>query len=619
MEDVFNFANNFYEEGGLDPKKLIPEFRIKLREELCFKGRKIPYADFTKCVKRDNTYTPLVCLPASSVKEDDIVLDLHPLLSAGVAEMLALLSHQEDFTDMQWLEWCAELEFAKDWFTMLDQIDESFRADESVDTVSPTLALSETLRTSIVDYRFVTIRRIYAQLNALHAVNPKSYCIALIEAMKVAYSGISLFMNPIAVFCHDSRREISSLQQRWENLTKERLSRFGAIEYNVNNSGRIRRISDGRGLSISMLGMFLYDFFNKFGDFAGVAPVVPIRKRESREGLEQVFEACLGDDYVGRLLSNGKCRIMPCDNDMVMIGSEANFLAIDCQHRAELDGMEIGRGFAEGHMLWKHAVGIKEMEPTGILPPVDVTYGTRSDFIHACIDFVFSRRGIKLSSNLLNSKRDELVDAIMERVDADATLEKYKTSLENTTNATLARARDVLKRKDMEVTELRGSLEYTRLMVAEKQHIIDELRKEVSSLRSKVKSTYSVDSEVEAEEELTETSVSNSEMLDFVNQFRLVFIGGKNIMEQRLHDAGFTNVYFLDSERAGNSTLVYGDFFCICTKFVSHKLVYNAETNYKDQLDSFFYFNGTNADAFLRVCYHFMHEWFKSEGGDSDA
>lgn len=610
VEDVFTFAKGFYEEGNLRMDKLVPRLQVKLREELCLKGRKIPYDDFSKFVKRGSSYTPLVC--CSSTEKDDIVLDLSPVISVGIAELLTMVSYEDDVVDLKYIGWLNELEFASDWYSMLETAGKLF--DVTAD-INSHLALTETLRSGLIDFRFPTVRRIYASLQALKTINPKSYCVAVIEAMRVCYAAITLFMNKDAVFKHNRVGYISHAQYTWEGRIKTYLSRFGAVEYTPEGQTRTRRITDGRGVGIGLFGMFMFDLFNKFADASGVAPVVPISDPTSRNNLENVFLMSLGDDFVGRYLRNGSCRVMSCSNTIVAMGNEANFLTLDCNNDAELNGITVGRGFVEGHILWKHATGVKEFETTGVLPPVDVSYGTRVDIVHACLDFVYSDRGMRMNTAIAKAQSGELIDAVLRRVDANATLERYRQEIEQSASSVIQEAQRAVIEKDEETESLRVALASANSSLAEKQRIIDELRAEVQSLRMKVRSTYS-EEEFEAhaeEEEVAVSDVSTEEMLAFVNQFRIVVLGGYDTMQQRLEEAGFTNLYFLQSERVLNNTKASGDFFCICTKFVSHKLAFGAETHYSDQLDSFFYFNGTNTDLFLRTCYDFIHGWFESD------
>lgn len=612
-----SFSKKYYDEGSLEMSRFVPELHEKFRDQLCLKGRKIAYDDFTKFVKRGSSYSPLVCWNGE-IGEKDRVIDLAPLINVGLAEYVTMMSHSHDHVDMSFLGWLQEMEFVQDWYSMLERAGEMI--DLKVGECDISFSIAECLRTSLIDYRFTTVRRIYATLQALKWMNPKSYCFAVIEGLRLAFSIASVFMCPELSL--NSPPELAHpAKMAYEQIVKTRLSRFGAVEYTVEGTDRVRRITDGRGLGISTATLFLIDLFKRFGDKRGVGEVVPYDKQSSREAVVNMFDACLGDDFIGRLVRNGRGSVMPCEDSLVMMGNEANFLAVDCHETYYVDGIKSGRGFKEGHILWKYAAGVEDFKLTGVLPPCDVTYGTRVDFVHACLDFAFSDRGMKMTSTALKKDEDAVIHAVMANMDVDAVVDSYKRELAMTAAKAISDANDIALARSIEIAGLNSALKAAGETIDEKQHIIDELSEEVRSLRSKVRSIYSDEDDVSdgAESGVAESSISTEEMLEFVNQFRLVVVGGFKEMPTKLQDAGFTNFFCLSSERASNNTLASGDFFCLCTKFLSHKLAYNVERHYCDQLDQFFYFNGTNVDIFLRTCYEFINGWFENGGGKDET
>lgn len=608
------FARSYFRDGNMDMDSFIPKLPVKYRDQLCFKGRKIDYEDFAKFVKRDGVYTPLVCLVGEPTGADQ-VLDFSSLLAVGLAEVVTMISHGTNLANCEFANWVNELEFSEDWYDMLDRGSAIFRYDIS-DPSASYLALAETLRSSLIDYRFPIIKRIYADLMALRWHCPKSFCAAVIEGIKLAFSVSSVFMTPHLSFESMAASSGSAEAIMYEQVLQTSLCRWGCVEYTPDGSDKPRRISDGRGLGLSALCLFLIDIFNRFGDSRLQSPV-PFRDPSSREAVEAMFEGCLGDDFVGRTIRNGRCFIPEVRPTMKAIGVEAEFVAVDC---GELSGVvgrgQVGRGFREAAIMFEHAIGAKCLETPGVLPPVSCTYGVRADFFNACMNFVNSNRGMNMSKDILNKEQAAIIDQVMERADLRALVQSY--SEEATKKAAgeitklsikLELAEDALAKVAAERTTLESAL-------SEKQNIINELRSELSSMRSKVRGAFAYESEIDdSEETVTQPLVSTEEMLRFVNQFRLIIVGGYDILQKRLEDFGFTNFYFITSERASNSTMVSGDFFCLCTKFLSHKLAYNVEANYSKQVDRFFYFNGTNVEMLLRTYYEFMKDYF--EVGDA--
>lgn len=603
-----------YVDGDKTLLAISPKLAVKFRNELCFKGRKIAYEDFPKIVRHEDNIVPLVCYP-KPVADDDIVIDVGALLSAGIAEVITMLNVERQTVAFDYIAYLAESEITKDWWDMLSKAGDM--KDRAIDDCMPGM-LTETLRSSLIDYRFPLVRRIYSTLEALRMLNPKSWCEAIIEGMRCSVTVCSMFMCDGCDVSASMQSGASSTQSQvmYGNIVTQRLSRIGAIEYNVDGTDRVRRISDGRGLSLCMLTLFVLDVYNRYADFKGVVEAVPFKLPKSRRYALKAFESCLGDDFVGRYLLKGYCRITPCDSRMVNIANEANLMPVDCGMAFKNDGHgveRLGRGFKEAQILWKYACGIKDIDTAGVYDPVDCTYGTRTDIVHACIDFCFSERGMKMSKEITAEYESQLVDYAMQRMDMDSVIASIRKDVMEDATKRLADVERELASSLETIAGLTRQRESYEHALASKQDIIDKLRAEVDSLNARVRSTFA-DEDFADENGVVENPVTQEEMLEFVNQFRLVVIGGQDRIKTKLEAAGFTNFYCIDSEHASN-TLVSGDFFCICAKFVSHKSIYMVESRYPTQLDEFFYFNGTNVNAMLRTCYEFMHGYLAGSGG----
>jgi hypothetical protein len=85
-------------------------------------------------------------------------------------------------------------------------------------------------------------------------------------------------------------------------------------------------------------------------------------------------------------------------------------------------------------------------------------------------------------------------------------------------------------------------------------------------------------------------------------------IGGRFDLCDKLKGVGL-EVFCIDEESATGSTLPTSDFFVINTKFISHKVVRMVQSQYKNQLDTFLYYNGTNIDNLIRASYDFIYQW----------
>lgn len=115
-----------------------------------------------------------------------------------------------------------------------------------------------------------------------------------------------------------------------------------------------------------------------------------------------------------------------------------------------------------------------------------------------------------------------------------------------------------------------------------------------------------------AVEVLSSEDIPLEDMIDFLNGFKFTMVGGRDELLSKLKEIGWTNVAQISSESASN-TAMQSDFFCINTRFISHKIVRLVESDYASQRDQMFYYNGTNIQLLVQVCYDFVTAWFEKE------
>ena len=140
-----------------------------------------------------------------------------------------------------------------------------------------------------------------------------------------------------------------------------------------------------------------------------------------------------------------------------------------------------------------------------------------------------------------------------------------------------------------------------------KSGIIENMTQELKEEKTKNRNIF-LEETVENEDFASEISVSQAEMIDYLNNFRILMIGGRNDLLDKLADMGWTNVDQLTKENT-NAVGSKTDFFCVNTKFVAHRLVCMVESAYPDRRDQMLYYNGTNPDKLIQVCYQFVKNW----------
>jgi len=100
-------------------------------------------------------------------------------------------------------------------------------------------------------------------------------------------------------------------------------------------------------------------------------------------------------------------------------------------------------------------------------------------------------------------------------------------------------------------------------------------------------------------------AMNQEDMINFLNQFRIAIIGGFNTKVSQLRQRGMTNIVAIEESGDIRNTPTSADFIVVCTRFISHKLTLHVRSLFKDP-DMFLYFNGTNADKLIAVCYDFV-------------
>lgn len=605
MPKFASFAKDYIDNSGGQIMHVLPNIYMDTKRVLCLKNKKVPYEDFTKMVLRGKTYVPVVC--CDHVDESEPVLDLYPVLNVGVAELLTLLSGASNCWNLRFIDWLENNIVIEDWNKSLELVKEW---SEKSYLDNPDIILVDSLRSSYIDNRFPAVRRIYTLMCALRVVNPKFYCLALAEVLK-----LSLFTAPLLV---KNKKEIGCKVEKNEVFVPNILyrdtdicvivalfglhpfvTRWNAIRYYPHGELRSRAISDCRGIGLSMLASFTIQLFRVFGDSVGYG----VREQTLQKSLESTYLQCLGDDYVGRLLREGHQELEKCSLRDVELCRAAGILPVDCGKQVDMGGITVGRGLAEATMLWRYATGADKLKHD-FLPAADVSYGSHSAILDVCNSLL-----IKDVPEMISLAEKSAAKEAVSGLNLEKLTSSYKRELEKKCSAEAESLRSEVEELKKEQESLRGSLTAARSECDSKSETIAKLRAELDDMRAKMRSTYA-DHDFVVDEESPEIQDTLEEMVEFVNQFRLVIIGGFDTLPVRLEQLGLTNVYCIQSEKAMNGTLVSGDFFCICTRFISHALSYGVEKAYNSQLEQFFRFNGTNAEALLRAYYDFAKSWF---------
>lgn len=160
--------------------------------------------------------------------------------------------------------------------------------------------------------------------------------------------------------------------------------------------------------------------------------------------------------------------------------------------------------------------------------------------------------------------------------------------------------------KDSIIEDLNNKLEDANRILESKTNIIGNLTEEVQSLNEKLSSFYS--DEV-FEEEIKEDEISIEGKIEFLNDFKILLLGGKSNLINKLEDLGITNMIQETNQNKFQNTVASVDFIVLNTDFISHKLVFTAKERNKDKSDCIIYYKGTSPTGLIKACYDFINKW----------
>ena len=149
----------------------------------------------------------------------------------------------------------------------------------------------------------------------------------------------------------------------------------------------------------------------------------------------------------------------------------------------------------------------------------------------------------------------------------------------------------------------------------QKSQIIAQLSEKNTILNSRM-SSFFCESDFEDDNDVVIEEVTQEEIINYINGFSYLLVGGREGLAQKLEDYGWKNINQISN--VNNSVLSSDsssrpniDFIIINTKFVSHNLVRSVESKFSDLTDRVIYFNGTNIDYLTRVTIDFIKKYME--------
>lgn len=590
----------------------VPMLRYKVNDStIKFKGKRVPVEDLFMFVKRGDSY-----LPKFFVKEeeqDDMVIDMTPFICVGISELMHLVTSQE----------CVGA-FDDDTEEIFSKV---FLTVEELNTVLDKLCISTedlgscgvapivyNMTSSYIDYRFTNIKKLASQLLILTISRPCVACEYILKCLTIIYDYASIFYydeEALGTLAADDSKDISvrSTKDTLSDFMTEKLTRFKRIDYTAPDSDKKHYISDCRGLSVYSTLILLQCLYNKFSEMpSSASPVFDLGKSFIVEQNQKVFLSCIGDDAIGSYMKTG--RVISKKFDYDRFGSyviSTGIYPIKGNQVYHVDGQDILRDAYEREILLRYANNVnrnnfksknyhRNITSVCYFESLETIWGSTYNFIPA-----------DLTKSYIDA--DQLRKYIG-KIDSVTSLKKKLESVEANADSKLSRAITELEEKHSSVVkDYEKKIQDLEYQLSVKTDFITKLSAELEVANSKLDSMFT--EEDLAVEALSSEDVSLEDMVDFLNGFKFTMVGGRDELLLKLNEIGWTNVSQISSESASGT--MQSDFFCINTRFISHKVVRLVESNYANQKDQMFYYNGTNIQLLVQVCYDFVTAWFEKE------
>lgn len=618
---------------SLENWKKKPHLSYKVRDNLQINGKRIPFADITTFVLKDGFYIPAFC--CEEIKEDDIKIDMIPFLCVGMSELTAMSITKESYDKelpvdlLDLIKW--------DYYDLEDykRVRNELSQDSLTDNKNP-MYIPLNMTSRFVDYRYEWICECAQSLYLQSRLSEREFISSLMDCVDGLYNtGLPFFLgismtdkerlgsNQLNLFdglkpnspkqAHhealascvldtEHKNTLYSLFPNLQQYPKEGMV-FKKMGYCVNDDKYY--ISDCRGLSIYAFLIVMYAIYEVFGDTKILGSHILEHGMDHDEindclsyNLLSCFKNCLGNDFIGKYFELGRFHISKCSY-------EGNYYVIG-HMRSVATGSKMIKGVPkqqyENEIVFRKAFGMQRTANYN-------RDGHDDTGIHYFS--VFELLGfLDRSFNV-----DTVVDAAeSQRLISDTERQIKKLVSENERLISIAADYKQLKSKEAEKSDYQKLLADRDKRIKEleyqlsvKSGIIENMTQELKEEKTKNRNIF-LEETVENEDFASEISVSQAEMIDYLNNFRILMIGGRNDLLDKLADMGWTNVDQLTKENT-NAVGSKTDFFCVNTKFVAHRLVCMVESAYPDRRDQMLYYNGTNPDKLIQICYQFVKNW----------
>lgn len=589
----------------------LPAVNVKFRDKLCFSGHQYDYSEISKVWinVHNNKYAivPKVFYTEDKKLDGDYEVDYIGIYAIGVMELLYL-----SYTESLCVDGGEQIKNITDLFDMLcakifkttDDVKEVYdvffdsRVGSKYDTA---YNLFFAMRTNYSKLAYRHVMRYATLLMILWSKDPKIFWELFFEIMKfILPEYLVLLKDVIKVDELENTEDSEDVSINLLDMMKtKRDIDFHRISYaHPDNADNIKYITDCRGVAIYASMSLYYAFLFEHGYDPSKKPILKHNDKSIATHIIAKIATCIGNDYQSRFLL-GRGINEQCMFDL----RGAYHSTLQDKTQSRVGSRHLPRATYEDLILTSIAHQTKGISK-GALQDIDnhMHYASISDIFEAIGTIVYTNYRNILSINV-DSYEETIKKLETQNSRLTSEIEKQKQKINDIVNNST---------NNSEVEQLKEKLDSLQRIIDSKTEIIEQLNMENKDLNAFISNIYSEnDEDTDAENDTTEFEVSIEEMVNYLNNFKFLMVGGRFELIQKLNDYGWTNVDQFDGRKhLGAAQLQSSDFYVLNTKFLSHKVTCKIASNISD-FETMMYYNGTNPEKLIKACYSFSTNFFK--------
>ena len=379
---------------------------------------------------------------------------------------------------------------------------------------------------------------------------------------------------------------------------------FNTIEYESPNTKRKMTITNCRSFCMLAVMSFYYKLAYKFGFNPNTKNLINYKDDNIINYLDEKIISCLGRDNQYRAIK-GLHLDEPISFDVSCL---LNYNHEEIEYNLN-DSINVKKDYYEELILFQKKYNLKELDIKADITDINVRYSNIYNLFGALSELIYVSSANTIDSiQILDKVKDLFIQAkiIMndneklteENKKYEQQLQEQKTKYENKYNT--------------DINKLSKELEELKQLLQSKNDTINDLVNKNKELNQSLSNIYA-DDNIEDIDDTIERETSISDMISQLNDFNIVFIGGRYELLSKLNEYGWTNIRQLSSLDVSTgvvSIAAHADFCIINTRFISHALVYKIEsiTDPKRRMS----YSGTNLDKLINCTYDFVMRYLNN-------